>query len=41
MSLNGSGFVYDDHVLEELLTDRFGTQRTETQIEKAGLLAHQ
>ena len=34
----GSGFVYDDHVLEEILSDRFGTQRAETQMEKNGLV---
>ena len=35
---NGSGFIYDDNVLEELLTGRFGTQRAEAQIEKDGLV---
>ena len=35
---SSSGFVYDDAIIEELLSDRFGTKRLETDLKKSELL---
>ena len=34
----GSGFVYDDAVISELLNDRYGVQRAETKRKKSELI---
>ena len=34
----GSGFIYDDDILDDLLNDKFGLKRTETEQEKAELV---